>query len=143
MASSIAVKRHEWRDFASSPYANGAGAALLAAAATASIIGCTTSSTTSSKAGVIGVLGGGQALVYVLAGSLSRGYRVASAVALLTALLTASIPGLLHATPVSTSAALMLAATGSLPMWAVAGWRLALARRVALGAALDRSREPR
>jgi len=40
----------------------------------------------------------------------------------------AFVPGMLQLTPVGTSTALVLGLVGSLPMFAVAAWRLALAR---------------
>ncbi len=110
------------------PYANGI-AALALAAMGAAVIGVSAFSSSGGGVWAIFVLGMGQALVFGLAGTLPLGYRVASAIALLAALTTAFVPHLLGVTPLAPVAAVALAAAGSLPMWAVAIWRLAVARR--------------
>lgn len=129
MSNSVSAGRPGLRDLKSSPYAHGVGAAVLAAVGAMSIMWCTTSTTLSNRLATIAILGVGQALVFWLASDLPFGYRAVSSVALLSAFLAAFVPGLFQATPVSTGAALTLAAAGSLPMWAVAVWRLALARQ--------------
>jgi len=99
-----------------------------------SIIWCTTSTNSSSDLATLAILGAGQVVVYQLANDandLPFRYRAVSSAALLSAYLAAFVPGLFQATPYSTSAALVFAAAGSLPMWAVAIWRLALARHLA------------
>lgn len=111
------------------PYANGVAALALAAAGTAAIGVSAFSASSEGGVWTIFVLGMGQALVFGLAGTLPLGYRVASAIALLAALTTAFVPHLLGVTPLGPVAAVALAAAGSLPMWAVAIWRLAVARR--------------
>ncbi|NYI41218.1 hypothetical protein [Demequina lutea] len=132
MSNSVSAGHTGSRDLKYSPYANGVGAAVLAAVGAMSIIWCTTSTTFSHKFATLAILGAGQVVVYQLANDLLSRYRTVSSVALLSALLSAVVPGLFQTTPVSTGAALALAAAGSLPMWAVAVWRLALAHRADL-----------
>jgi hypothetical protein len=130
MSTSDSINRAGWVDSRPFSYASGVGTAALAAAGAMSIVWCTTSPTFASKILTIGVLGVGQSLVFGLTSNPPIRYRVASSVALLSIFLSAFVPGLLQTSSVSTATALALAAAGSLPMWAVAVWRFALARNV-------------
>jgi len=94
---------------------------------------CVTTPSFEVGIGTLVVLGIGQSLVFWLAGSLPMGYRIASSATLLVALTAAFVPHLLGRTPMGPGTALAVAAVGSLPMWGVAIWRLAGARRGATG----------
>jgi len=134
MSLSISAGHTGTRGLKYSPYANGVGAAILATVGAMSIIWCTTSTSSLRQLVTLAILGTGQILVYQLANDavdLPFRYRAVTAVALLSTGWTAFAPGLFQMTPVSTGTALVLAAAGSSPMWAVAVWRLVLARRVA------------
>lgn len=114
-------------------YAHGIAALALAAAAATGIALCVTTPSFEVGIGTLVVLGIGQSVVFWLAGSLSRGYRIASSIALLVALTTAFVPHLLGRTPPGAGTALAVATAGSLPMWGVAIGRLAGARRDVVG----------
>lgn len=134
MSSYISGPAHAGRwGAAVNPYANGIGALVLAGTA---VVGIMTSAMTRSfivGVATLFVLGMGQSLVFWSARSTPMNYRIASSIALLMAFAAAFLPRLLSVTPLRLGAALALAAVASLPMWAVAIWRLVGARREVAG----------
>lgn len=115
------------------PYAHGIAALVLAAAAAAGIALCVTTPSFEVGIGTLFALGMGQSLVFWSARSTPLNYRVMSSIALFMAFAAAFLPRLLSMTPLRLGAALALAAVASLPMWAVAIWRLIGARREVAG----------
>lgn len=102
----------------------------------AAVVGIVTSAMTRSfivGVATLFVLGMGQSLVFWSARSAPMNYRLASSIALLMAFAAAFLPRLISMTPLRFGAALALAAVASLPMWAVAIWRLIGARREVAG----------
>lgn len=106
---------------------------MLAGAAVLGIVASAMTRSFIVGAATLFVLGMGQSLVFWSARSTPLNYRVMSSIALFMAFAAAFLPRLLSMTPLRLGAALALAAVASLPMWAVAIWRLIGARREVAG----------
>lgn len=111
-----------------SPGVHAVATLLLAAVSVVLIVFTTTMSSIAPTVTVV-ILGLGTAATMEFAPRLSLRSRVVSALALLSAGAGAFVPGLLSTERRDLGPALLVAVGGSLPMWAIAVWRLRKARR--------------
>lgn len=121
-----------WRHERSAAGINAAATVVLAAVGAAFTAGILTSAESSAPIVMIGAVAALQALAFAYATELSLRYRILSALGLLVLFASAFVPGVIHEAPLTVVAALALSALGSMPIWAIAVWRVTLTRR-ALG----------
>lgn len=112
-----------------SPGVHAVATLLLAAVSVVLIVFTTTTMSSIAPTLTIVILGLGTAATMEFAPRLSLRSRVVSALALLSAGAGAFVPGLLSTERLDLGPALLVALGGSLPMWAIAVWRLRKARR--------------